>query len=84
MTVPKYGRTVFAHVDQSLTEATEVLARVAVEIRAGRLSSRKRREALWRELAGVVADVETIRLWLDAGAPMVDRAEAASATKEAL
>lgn len=63
---PTAGRTVQAHVDQLLEEAHVAL----VEVKAaahGRLR-RADRARLWRQLAGVVANCEKVRLWLDAGA----------------
>lgn len=66
---PATGRTVFAHVAILLTRATENLARVEREILIGSKFTRAKREDLWRQLAGVVSDVESIRVWLNMGAP---------------
>ena len=69
VTVPKDGRTVSAHVEQSLERAEAALVDASYRIqRSPRLSKAKRIE-LWRELAGVVSDVESVRLWLEGGAP---------------
>jgi hypothetical protein len=66
---PKHGRTAFAHVQQSLERAEADLVDASYRIqRSGRLS-KAQRVALWRRLAGVVSDVESVRIWLDAGAP---------------
>lgn len=66
---PKDGVTVFAHVDQTLANATAVLIAVARTIREGKRLRPALRENLWRDLAGVQADTETVKRWLDAGAP---------------
>jgi hypothetical protein len=68
MPTPKHGRTALAHVEASLADAASVIAKAQVQV------TRKQRPAervhLWRELAGVIAACETVRLWLDAGAPL--------------
>jgi hypothetical protein len=67
MTVPVTGRTVLAHVQELLTEATVVLAEARVMV-DGKLKPAQR-EDLRRKLAGVIGSCETVRIWLDAGAP---------------
>jgi hypothetical protein len=65
--LPNNGRTALAHVEHCLEQAASVIAdaraRVQVPMRPAE------RVELWRELAGVVAACETVRLWLDMGAP---------------
>ena len=66
---PRHGRTVYAHIEQSLERAqAEIIVATERILRPGRLP-KKTRIALWRKLAGVVSDVESIRLWLEGGAP---------------
>jgi len=68
MSLPN-GPTVHAHVEQSLLSAEDVMSVVSAEIRTMRRLSRRKRIALSRRLAGVVSDVESIRVWLEGGAP---------------
>ena len=67
VTTPKTGRTALAHVEQLLDQSAAVIAKARQQV------TTKQRPAerihLWRELAGVIADCETVRLWLDMGAP---------------
>lgn len=67
-TLPTDGRTVMAHVTQLLAEVEATLAEVtpAVHVRQLRPADRAR---LGRALAGVIARCETVRIWLEAGAP---------------
>lgn len=67
-TVPQTGVTVRAHVEQLLTSATQVLEHVRSAIDRTRLRPVER-EQFRRELAGVIATCETVRIWLDKGAP---------------
>ena len=69
VSVPASGRTVFAHVEKSMADGTAVMIAVGREIRSGKKMSKAKRIELWRELAGVVSDVESVRLWLECGAP---------------
>jgi len=67
MSLPQTGVTVRAHVDSLLADAALVIDRA-------RLASQQRlrpvaREQLRRELAGVISTCETVRIWLDKGAP---------------
>lgn len=64
---PTTGRTCLAHVEVSLEKAAASIADARELV--GRRLTKSEREALWRRLAGVVADVETVRIWLDMGAP---------------
>jgi siroheme synthase (precorrin-2 oxidase/ferrochelatase) len=66
---PKFGRTVRAHVDQSLAQATEDLAIVSARIAEAKRIARLERDELRRRLAGVISDCETVRIWLEAGTP---------------
>jgi hypothetical protein len=67
MAVPKFGRTCLAHVEASLAQAAASVDEARVQV--VRRLTKSEREALWRRLAGVVADVESVRIWLDMGAP---------------
>jgi hypothetical protein len=66
----RFGTTCQAHVDGLLERAGTALAHVAanVYLRPRRLKPTER-EALSRQLAGVIAECESIRIWLGAGAP---------------
>lgn len=68
-TVPKYGITVLAHVEKSLGEANADLAAVTSAITGGRRLRPVERDNLQRTLAGVIGGLETVRIWLNAGAP---------------
>jgi hypothetical protein len=68
MSIPN-GRTVYAHVVQSLECAEADLFTVKYRIQTSKRLSKQDRIALSRELAGVVSDVESIRVWLAGGAP---------------
>lgn len=61
------GITVLEHVERLLANAhtavTTARGIVGVKLRPAQ------REAMSRELAGAIADLETVRLWLKAGAP---------------
>ena len=66
---PLHGPTVYAHVEQSLERAEADLVDASYRIQASDRLSKAQRIALSRELAGVVSDVESVRLWLAGGAP---------------
>jgi len=67
MSLPQTGVTVRAHVEALLTDAALVIARARM---LSPLRMRPAaREQLRRELAGVIATCETVRIWLDKGAP---------------
>lgn len=68
--LPREGRTKLAHAAVLLAraEAAIIDARRAVDYNEIRRKP-ARREQLSRELAGVVGAVESVRMWLDAGAP---------------
>jgi siroheme synthase (precorrin-2 oxidase/ferrochelatase) len=66
---PTLGITVRAHVDRLLTEMETTITEVAGTIRHTRRVRPALREELRRRLAGVVANGEALRQWLDAGAP---------------
>lgn len=65
------GRTSLEHVEYSLTEAAALLSRASTVIRSGKPLKPAKRLELWRQLAGVVSGVESVRAWLDAGAPII-------------
>ena len=70
---PRQGVTVRAHVEGELVSARVVLETVENRIwsaeRRGRRLSKSQREMMRRDLAGVQAACETVKCWLDAGAP---------------
>jgi hypothetical protein len=68
MAIPTTGRTVLAHIVQVLEEVTLTLAEVTPAVRRRRLG-RADRERLRCALAGAIGHLETVRIWLDAGAP---------------
>ena len=66
----RFGTTCQAHIDQVLLRVSSEFGTVMACVHG--LSRRLKpveREVLSRRLAGVIADCESIRLWLDAGAP---------------
>jgi hypothetical protein len=66
---PLYGITVRAHVNRLMWTVDE-LTRTAFEpIRSGQKLKPKVREQLMRTVSGAIGNLESIRLWLDAGAP---------------
>jgi hypothetical protein len=69
---PLNGVTVKAHVAQALGDMVIVLRTVelALATRPHKRIHRVLRESLKRELAGLQASAETVKLWLDAGAPL--------------
>lgn len=67
--IPKHGVTVRAHIDQLMRSVEQDAVVAFTRIREPRRLTKASREDLWRVLAGLVGAVETIRLWLDAGAP---------------
>jgi hypothetical protein len=66
--LPTEGRTVLAHVVRQLADVEAALAEVTPAVHTRRLRPADR-EHLRRELAGAIASLETVRIWLDAGAP---------------
>jgi hypothetical protein len=70
MSVAADGRTRVAHVRVTMDRAEELLSLAFSHIRFQdyRLGPASRKQ-LRRDLAGVIADCETLRVWLDAGAP---------------
>lgn len=68
-TPPAAGRTVLAHVMEALDRAEQAVRETRDVVNCGRRPGPKEREAMRRELAGAIASLETVRLWLDAGAP---------------
>ena len=66
---PKHGVTVRAHVYSSMESARAMLVNIELEIKAARRLKKVDREQFWRDLAGVQADCETVKLWLAAGCP---------------
>jgi hypothetical protein len=67
MTAPESGITVLAHVERLLAQAHTAVA--TARGTAGVKLRPAQREALSRELAGAIANLEVVRLWLAAGAP---------------
>jgi hypothetical protein len=65
----RFGITVAAHVKLTMADAEAVIASAFSRIRDRRPLAKIEREALNRQLAGVVGGVETIRIWLQSGAP---------------
>ncbi len=72
MSAPKNGITVLAHVQESLLTATGDLALVNAAVHHGRRLRPAERDELRRKLAGVISAAETVRIWLDGGAPISD------------
>lgn len=68
MSAPQYGVTVLAHVEELLAGVEEVVAQARIVAPVKRLRVADR-EALSRNLAGAIGRLETVRLWLAAGAP---------------
>jgi hypothetical protein len=63
------GTTARVHVDYSMADV-ETKVRGAFEaIRTLRKLRPAERERLWRDLAGAVSGIESVRIWLNAGAP---------------
>lgn len=67
--LPTEGRTVLAHVVQQLADAAAVIEDTRGAVHPLRRLRPAERERLRRALAGVIARCETVRIWLDAGAP---------------
>ena len=68
-TAPLHGRTTEAHVRHLMARAETASASAFDRIKSGEKLGPTERIELWRQLAGVVADCEAIRIWLDCGAP---------------
>jgi hypothetical protein len=79
---PKNGITVLAHVQESLTVASADLTLVTAAVHHGRRLMPAERDRLRRTLAGVISACETVRIWLDAGAPMDDARRVYRETRE--
>jgi hypothetical protein len=79
---PKNGITVLAHVQQSLTEATSDLTLVTAAVHHGRRLRPTERDSMRRTLAGVISACETVRIWLDGGAPLTDARRVYRQTKD--
>lgn len=62
------GTTSRAHIERLMTEVESTLGEAFATVRLGKPRPQER-EALARRLAGVVGSVETMRIWLAAGAP---------------
>jgi len=69
MTAPAEGRTTLAHAIELLDRAAAAVTSTRHAVDYNQVKTRAQREALSRELAGAVGAVESVRLWLDAGAP---------------
>lgn len=70
---PKDGITILAHAQEALTHAEAVV--LDTRLRVGAYAWRRRvpkqeREELSRALAGAIGNLELVRLWLNAGAPL--------------
>lgn len=65
----RFGRTRRAHVDRLLATLERDVVVTAQRLRAGRRLRLADRESLRRTLAGMVGTCETLRIWLDCGAP---------------
>jgi len=63
------GRTTLEHAHGLLSRAGEQLLDVQRRIAIGRERKPAAREQLSRDLAGVIAWCESLRMWLNAGAP---------------
>jgi hypothetical protein len=63
-----YGTTARVHVDRLMQQIDEAVQQSFTEIRSGQKLKPKVREQLWRRLAGVQGNLESISLWLQAGA----------------
>jgi hypothetical protein len=78
MSAPQFGITVKTHISLSMADAetrmADVFARIRMEARPGPAE----RDALWRELSGVIGHLETIRIWLEAGARDTDERSTSS------
>jgi hypothetical protein len=66
---PLSGVTVRAHVNRLMWDVDERIRTSFAQIRSGQKLRPKVREQLSRALSGAIGDLESIRLWLDAGAP---------------
>lgn len=78
---PDYGITVHDHIEKLVREAQELLSGVLRVVRTEKRIPKARRDRLRRDLAGVVSVSETVRVWLDAGCPMVTPPGTAPAAK---
>lgn len=65
------GVTVREHVEQQMAEANALIIGVLRVVRTERRPPKARRERLQRDLAGVQASCETVKLWLAKGCPEV-------------
>lgn len=65
----RYGITRQAHVEGLVESVETAINAAALSLRSGKRLRSTEREALSRELAGVIARCETLRIWLAAGAP---------------
>jgi len=66
VSVPQTGRTVQAHAEQLLEQASSTLGDVRQRV-GGRLTKADRDE-LRRRLSGVIGTCEALRIWLENGA----------------
>lgn len=62
------GFTVRAHLDQLMSEVESSLGEVFQAVRTGKRLTKLEREVLSRRLSGVQGRVETLAIWLRAGA----------------
>lgn len=66
---PEQGRTVLAHVQELMRDVSRVIFDVQCAVHPLRRIRPAEREKLRRDLAGVISKCESVRIWLDAGAP---------------
>lgn len=66
---PVNGVTVAAHIAVLLQRTDEALNEAFLRIEQPKRLSVAERDSLRQQLAGVIANCETIRVWLAAGAP---------------
>ena len=69
MAAPMNGVTVREHVEHLMAEANALIIGVLRVVRTERRPPKSRRERLQRDLAGVQASCETVKLWLAKGCP---------------
>lgn len=66
---PHYGVTVKEHIESLMRDTDATMQSVFSRLDHPKRLGMTEREALSRQLAGVIADLETIRIWLQSGAP---------------
>lgn len=66
---PLYGTSVRAHAEHLMADIEERVRASFAVIRESKRIRPAERTRLGRQLAGAIGSLESIRLWLDAGAP---------------